>query len=342
MIVSSSTPASRAGGARGRRTPSRARHGRPRARRRRRAAFACSRSARSIQRSTSIVFAKTRTRSGSAPRATTESRAAEPTTSTLAAPRIDRRGTTASFTARRHAGARAEVVALDDAGRTEPGALGTRRSRPATANVLQPETTTTSGCAARSAREDARRERVVVAQQRRRTAARDARGGRRPRWCSVDRPVAAGDGPRGVDHGEVDVVARRDAVEERRPVRRRLGRDDGDAGHDAPPRADERAERRSAHVARRGRAALERARAAAGTRAARRAVPGLRAPTRQASSASTSGATRAISRSATWRWNDSLQSPRRCDACAGMDALQHERLGRLSPSANSNSRVQRS
>src|SRR5919204_2318951 len=106
--------------------------------------------ARSIQRGTSIVFAKTRTRSGSAPRATIELRAAVPTTRTPAAPRTIG-GTTVPFSAFRHAG-RGPRSWL-----STRSTYGTRCARhhaiaACEGKVLQPETTTTPGRAFRSAR----------------------------------------------------------------------------------------------------------------------------------------------------------------------------------------------
>src|SRR5215213_4636102 len=104
--------------------------------------------ARSIHRSTSIVFAKTRT--FFAPRETTDSCAAEPTTSTDVAPRITGVAT-ASLTARRQRGLGSRSWL--STWRT----YGTRCARhhataACDANVLQPETTTTSGRARRKAR----------------------------------------------------------------------------------------------------------------------------------------------------------------------------------------------
>ena len=88
--------------AQGRRSPSRARHGRPTARRR-----AVVRSTRQSLRALDPALDVDRVREDaharSAPRATTDSRAAEPTTSTLAAPRMTGVAT-ASLTARRQRG----------------------------------------------------------------------------------------------------------------------------------------------------------------------------------------------------------------------------------------------
>ena len=105
-------------------------------------------SARPIQAATSIVFAKTRTRAGSAPSATTDSCASVPTTSTDAARRTIG-GTAVVFTSRRQpAFGPASWLSTS---RT----YGTRRRRHHAidaweANVLQPETTTTSGFASAS------------------------------------------------------------------------------------------------------------------------------------------------------------------------------------------------
>ncbi len=107
------------------------------------------------------MFANTRTRAGSAPSATTESPAREPTTSTEAAPRTIG-GTAVVFTLRRQPAF--GPVSWLSTSRT----YGTRRARhhasaACEANVLQPETTTTSGRASPQRAEDAGCERVVVA-----------------------------------------------------------------------------------------------------------------------------------------------------------------------------------
>ena len=119
--------------------------------------------ARSIQAATSTVFAKTRTRVGSAPSAITDSCASEPTTSTPTTRRVRSGGTAVVFTWRRQpAFGPASWLSTSNT-------YGTRRRRhqksaACEANVLQPETTTTSGRAFRSASKIAGRDRIVVAE----------------------------------------------------------------------------------------------------------------------------------------------------------------------------------
>ena len=104
------------------RGPSRARAARPKGRRRRRAethlgpelvAARCERVGPAPNAATSIVSAKTSIRSGSAPRASIDSRASVPTTRTSAAPRTIA-GTTLKLTARRQPGRSSRSLRLDD------------------------------------------------------------------------------------------------------------------------------------------------------------------------------------------------------------------------------------
>ena len=109
---------------------------------------------------------------GAAPSATTESRASEPVTSTLAAPATTG-GTTTSFTRRRQPGF--GPASWLSTSRT----YGTCRSRhhataACDANVLQPETTTQSGADRVERAEDARRHGVVVAEHAAQPRHRDA------------------------------------------------------------------------------------------------------------------------------------------------------------------------
>ena len=206
--------------------------------------------------STSTVFAKTRTRSAGAPRAIIELRASVPVTRTPAA-FATTGGTTVSFTVRRQPG-RGPSSWLSTT-RT----YGTSRSRhqaiaACAANVLQPETTTTSGRDVLERRDDARRERVVVVQHA--LGARDAHAAEEDRAVlRLDAPGAPGDGSCRVDDREVDLGERGDPVEERRPVRRRLGEDGRDPDRRRVGRRCERAEQvgRVAPRALRERAAVE-------------------------------------------------------------------------------------
>ena len=96
------------------------------------------------------------------------------------------------------------------------------------ANVLQPETTTTCGRASVSAPTTPGRDRVVVPDDvlgAGHAEAAEVDGAVR----RVDPPGPPGDGAGGVEDREVDLGERRDPVEERRPVRRRLREDRGDA-----------------------------------------------------------------------------------------------------------------
>ena len=152
---------------------------------------------------TSIVFANTRTRAGSAPSATTDSRASEPTTSTLAAP-FTSGGTTVSLTRPPPAGLRARVVALDEehvrnAARTAPAE---RRLRGERAPAGDDDDV---GPARAERTEDPGRDRVVVAEDAARRREADAVQEDRT-VPELDRPRAAGDGPRRVDHGQVDLA----------------------------------------------------------------------------------------------------------------------------------------
>ena len=198
------------------RGPSPARAARRRGRRRRRArdpprpgappGAGASASARAPNPLTSIVSAKTSMRSGSAPRASIDSRASVPTTRTCAAPRTIA-GTTLAFTARRHPGRSSR--SFDSTSST----YGTRRRRHHAiaaweANVLQPDATTTSGRASPSAR-------TTPSESGSHGAARAARGRARPRGR---RPGGAGRAPipaagrsRRVQRGEVDLGARGEA-----------------------------------------------------------------------------------------------------------------------------------
>ena len=101
------------------------------------------------------------------------------------------------------------------------------------ANVLQPETTTQSGSRLAERAPDPERDRIVVAEDV--TEARHRHAVQEHRMVlRLDGPRPAGDCSRGIDHGQVDVRVSGDAVEERRAVRRRLGRDERDARHRTP------------------------------------------------------------------------------------------------------------
>ena len=105
----------------------------------------------------------------------------------------------------------------------------------------------------------------------------------------LDAPRAPGDGAGGVDDGEVDLGQRRDAVEERRPVRRRLGEDRRDADRGAAsaarePRSQPSASRR-ARQRRRARAARPACAGRPGSSRSARAVRRARVPRRARASA---------------------------------------------------------
>ena len=190
-----------------------------------------SRSAVSPKRSTSIVFAKIRTRSGAAPSDTTESRASEPVTSTLAAP-LTTGGTTVSLTRRRQPGfgPASWLSTSSTYGTCRSAAPGDRRLRCERAPARHDHAVRLRSC---EHAEDARCHRIVVAEDvpepGQRHAVQEDRAVLR-----LHRPRAAGDGARRVDDGQVDLSAVCHAIEERRPVRRRLGRHERDANHRAP------------------------------------------------------------------------------------------------------------
>ena len=151
-------------------------------------------------------------------RASTDSRAAVPTTSTLAALRTILGTTNPS---RRDAtSARAEVVALHEQDIRDPV-----RARPRD-RCLRRERAPAGdhddvGIAARQRPSDSRRYRVVVAKH-----AVDARKAPSPQelrpMLGLYRPRSIRDGLGRIDHGEIDFRPRRDTIEERRAVRRRL------------------------------------------------------------------------------------------------------------------------
>ena len=102
------------------------------------------------------------------------------------------------------------------------------------AKVLQPETTTRRVAGTVERAEDPRRDRVVVPERGGRSAGHVAPLEEDGLVRRLDVPVAPGDRARRVDRRSARSGQRRDAVEERRPVRCRLGRDEGDPGHRRP------------------------------------------------------------------------------------------------------------
>ncbi len=152
------------------------------------------------------VFAKTRTRSGCAPRAIIESRASVPVTRSPAA-RSTIGGTTVPFTVRRHP-ARGPSSWLSTTSRYGTSLIPHQVIAACAANVLQPETTTTSGCASVKRADDSRRHRVVVVQDALRSGKPEA-AQEDGAVLRLDAPRPAGDGAGGVDHRQVDLRAAR-------------------------------------------------------------------------------------------------------------------------------------
>ena len=153
-------------------------------------------------------------------------------------------GTTAPLTARRQPGRASR--SFDSTSRT----YGTPRARhhataACEANVLQPETTTTSGSRVGERAEDAERDRVVVAE-------RPVEAGHAPSLEEdgavprLDRPRPALHGAPRVEHREVELRPRRDAVEHHGAERRRLGETSVTRTGSSAPRAEPRSRRRRA------------------------------------------------------------------------------------------------
>ncbi len=172
------------------------------------------------------MFANHDTRSGSAPRASTDSRASVPIASTRSAPRTNG-GTTAPLTARRQPGrGSASLLSTTSTYGTPRGAaprerrLRRERAPAGDDDDVRPRVLELA--------HDPRRDRVVVAEDV--PHARDPPAvHERGAVLRDDRPPAAEDRVAGVDDAEVELRPLRDAVEHDRAERRRLGRDVGDA-----------------------------------------------------------------------------------------------------------------
>ena len=129
-----------------------------------------------------------------------------------------------------------DVEDVGDAARSAPKERGLRRIRAPAGdddNV---------GMGAYELRDDADGDRVVVSEHP--SGAGNAHAAQKPMgMMQRHAPRSAGNRFRRVEHEQIDLVARRDAIEERRPVRRRLGRHDRDTRHASTER---RAARRTA------------------------------------------------------------------------------------------------